>query len=50
MSAIDTEQAERLAPAEASELPVSDKPVTLSFKGVLGSNKAVTGTTGAFQL
>lgn len=27
------------APAEASELPISDKPVTLSFKGTLPSSK-----------
>lgn len=34
------------APAEASALPVSDKPVTLSFKSSLATNKVNPATTG----
>lgn len=30
---------EETVPAEASTLPVSDKPVTLSFKGGISTNK-----------
>ncbi|EIM90511.1 uncharacterized protein STEHIDRAFT_75317 [Stereum hirsutum FP-91666 SS1] len=35
-----------LAPAEPSALPVSDKPVMLSFKGSLAPNKTNAATTG----
>ena len=35
------------APAEASALPVSDKPVTLSFKGGLSVNKPSTVGTSS---
>ncbi len=34
-------------PAEASTLPVSDKPVTLSFKGGFGQKLGLTGNSAA---
>ncbi|THH14333.1 hypothetical protein EW146_g5981, partial [Bondarzewia mesenterica] len=42
--AVDDHAVERPAPVEASALPVSDKPVTLSFKGGLASSKGVAST------
>ncbi|KIJ37732.1 hypothetical protein M422DRAFT_781617 [Sphaerobolus stellatus SS14] len=40
---VKTVYAEDPAPVEASTLPVSNKPVTLSFKGGFGATKTATG-------
>lgn len=42
MLAVDDSVAERPAPVEASALPVSNKPVTLNFKGSAANKSAST--------
>ncbi|KAI0060898.1 hypothetical protein BV25DRAFT_913931 [Artomyces pyxidatus] len=41
---------ERAGPAEASALPVSDKPVTLSFKPLVGNKGASSGIAAPLKL